>query len=67
MASNTEIPFHKRLRASIDESVQTSGLSRATLYRYIAEQKLKTVKVGGRRLVVVPSLLELIGEPQEAA
>jgi len=41
----------ERRALSIVEAAAMCGLSRATLYRLIAEKKLATVKVLGRRLV----------------
>ena len=50
----------KRLALSIREAEQASGLSRATLYRLIGSGKLKTVKVGARRLVPITSIDALL-------
>jgi excisionase family DNA binding protein len=41
----------ERLALSVPEAARTCGLSRATLYRLIAEGRLKTLKIGARRLV----------------
>lgn len=46
---------------SIEEAVELTGLSQATLYRLIAREKLHAVKVGRRRLVHVASINKLIG------
>ncbi len=57
--SNTS---HKQERRalSIAEAAQTCGLSRATLYRLIEQEKLTTIKVGARRLVPVGAIDALL-------
>jgi excisionase family DNA binding protein len=40
--------------------VRISGLSRSSLYVLIAEQKLKSIKVGGRRLIPAAALRDLL-------
>jgi hypothetical protein len=65
MRSTPLIPFRMRLRISVKDAVQVSSLSRAELYRQMRSGKLKFTKAGSRRLIVVPSLLELIGEPTD--
>jgi excisionase family DNA binding protein len=45
---------------SIKATVRLTGLSRATLYRLIGQNLLQTVKVGGRRLVPLPALRDLL-------
>jgi excisionase family DNA binding protein len=50
-----------RLAYRIDEAAEAMRVTPATLYRWIAAGKLKTVKIGGRRLVsakVLNTLLE---------
>jgi len=46
----------------IDEAAAAIGLSRSTLYKLIAAGTLRSVKVGGRRLVPVASLEALLAE-----
>ena len=48
---NTHCPTRRALR--INSFCEAYGISRSTAYRLIAEGKLKTVKVGNRRLVPV--------------
>jgi hypothetical protein len=43
----------------IDDGVTASGLSRATIYRLIKEQKLRSQLVAGRRLITPAALREL--------
>jgi excisionase family DNA binding protein len=37
-----------------------SGLSRSTLYKLLGENKLRAVKIGGRRLILRESLETLL-------
>jgi excisionase family DNA binding protein len=52
--------LNERLALSIAEAVRASGVSRSTLYNLIEENKLRTIKVGARRLVPIASLNELL-------
>jgi excisionase family DNA binding protein len=58
MSKNAE--NHWRLVYSIREAAEASGLSRATLYRLISDGRLKTVKIGARRLIPVAALTALL-------
>jgi excisionase family DNA binding protein len=58
MSKNAE--NHWRLVLSIREAAHACGLSRTTIYRLIAQGKLKTVKVGARRLVRPEAIEELL-------
>ncbi len=49
------------ITVSVSDAVKLSGLSSATLYRLIGRQRLATVLVGRRRLILVSSLSKLIG------
>jgi excisionase family DNA binding protein len=60
MSKNAE--NHQRLVASIDEAAMMLDLSRATIYRLIALGRLKTVKVGTRRLVPLGAIDALLSE-----
>ena len=53
-SSNRKPPERRAL--SIKETADTLGLSRSTAYRLIAEGKLATLKIGGRRLVPVAAI-----------
>ncbi len=50
----------ERRALSIPEAARTCGLSRATLYRLLKDGRLKTIKVGARRLVPVGALDALL-------
>ena len=58
MATNNQTTERRAL--SIREAARTCGLSRATLYRLIADGKLSTLKIGARRLVPVAALDALL-------
>ena len=57
----TQEPASLERRAlSINEAAETCGLSRATLYRLIADGSLATLKVGARRLVPISAIDALL-------
>jgi excisionase family DNA binding protein len=56
---------HQQLVASVGDAAKMLGLSRATIYRLIALKKLKTVKVGARRLVPLGAIEALLSEGAE--
>jgi excisionase family DNA binding protein len=58
MSNNVEKEPRRAL--SIREAADVCGLSRATLYRFIAEGKLTTSKIGARRLVPVGAIDALL-------
>jgi excisionase family DNA binding protein len=63
------MPFNAtdKLAYRIDEAVKASGLGRSFLYEKMAEGKLRSVKVGGRRLILRSDLLDFLnqgGEPK---
>jgi excisionase family DNA binding protein len=45
---------------SIKEAAQACGISRASVYRLIAEGKLTTLKIGARRLVPMHAIDALL-------
>jgi excisionase family DNA binding protein len=44
----------------INEAAAFSGLSRSTLYKLLSDEKLRAVKVGGRRLILREDLIGLL-------
>jgi excisionase family DNA binding protein len=67
VASDCFSPFTHREQAHtpplayrIDDAVKASGLSRSTLYDLISEGKLRSIKVGGRRLIPAEALRQLL-------
>jgi excisionase family DNA binding protein len=53
-------PPIERRALSIAETAKTCGLSRATMYRLIANGKLTTQKIGARRVVTVGAIDALL-------
>jgi excisionase family DNA binding protein len=60
MSRNAE--NHQRLVASVGEAAKMLDLSRASIYRLIVLGRLKTVKVGARRLVPLGAIDALLSE-----
>lgn len=54
------IPFAERPTCSIAEACQAVGFGKTKLYELIDEGTVQTLKIGRRRLVRVPSLLNLL-------
>ena len=50
----------ERRALSIQETAQTVGVSRATVYRLIERKRLATLKIGARRLVPVAAIDALL-------
>lgn len=50
----------QKLTCSIADATVALGVSRATIYNWMGDGKLETVKVGGRRLIPISSLDKLI-------
>jgi excisionase family DNA binding protein len=61
MDTEVALPCLQRLAFSIAESAASSGLSRSSIYRLIAADKLQTVKRGRRRLVPKSELERMCG------
>jgi excisionase family DNA binding protein len=54
------IPFNERFTCSVAEAEQATSLSQKTIARMIARGELESVMVGGRRLVLIESLRQVI-------
>ena len=52
---------------SIDEVCSSLGLSRQTIYKEIGEGRLKTFKVGRRRLCSPAALADYVAKREQAA
>ncbi len=50
----------------IDEAVKATGLGRTFLYERIADGTLKSIKVGGRRLIMREDLMRFLFQNVEA-
>jgi excisionase family DNA binding protein len=62
MSSNFQRQNRRAL--SIKEAAEACGLSRATLYRLIADGKLATLKIGARRIIPVVAIDALLSGAQ---
>jgi hypothetical protein len=54
------MPFAQRLTCTIDDACEVIGLGRTKLYELIGAKHIVTITIGGRRPVVVQSLLALL-------
>lgn len=55
-----QMPFADRQACTIKQAMQASGLGHSKLYELIKEKRLAAIKVDGRRLIIVESLLRLL-------
>jgi excisionase family DNA binding protein len=58
--NHTIIRPDERLALRINDAALMAGLGRSTIYSLINDGKLRSTKVGGRRLVLRASLQELL-------
>jgi excisionase family DNA binding protein len=58
MSSHPFSPERKAL--SVNETARAVGISRATIYRLVQQNRLATVKIGARRLVPVAAIDALL-------
>lgn len=52
-----------RVAYGLDEAARACGLSRRSLERLVSAGKLRTVRIGRRRLVPLAALVELLETP----
>lgn len=45
---------------SVNDAAKAIGIGRVTLYKWIDEGKLESIRVGGRRLIKVDSVRKLV-------
>jgi excisionase family DNA binding protein len=62
-SSSSTIAFSERLTCSVAEASEAIGLSRSKIYELISGGAVRSVTIGRRRLVSVPSLQQLTGSP----
>ena len=60
MSKNAE--NHLQLVASVGDAAKMLGVSRSTIYRLVGLGRLKTVKIGARRLVPLAAIHALLSE-----
>src|SRR4051794_36618656 len=61
-AMNQPLPIRERAAITVPVAVQFSGLSRSRLFELMAAKDIESRMICGRRLIMVPSLLEFLGE-----
>lgn len=61
------IPAAERAALQVRDAVSFSALSRSRLYRLMAEGKIESFTVGGRRLIVTESLVAFLNSHRVAA
>ena len=54
------LPASIALAYRINDAVRISGLSRSSIYVLMAENKLESIKVAGRRLIPAAALRDLL-------
>ena len=59
-STSPRIPFSERPSCSVAAAAEASGLARAKVFHLIKTGRLASVKIDKRRMVLVPSLLELM-------
>jgi excisionase family DNA binding protein len=58
--SNSHLPGHTNpVYVTPNDAVRLTGIGRTLLYQLIAEGKLKSIKLGGKRLILFTSIEEL--------
>jgi excisionase family DNA binding protein len=55
------------ITATVEEFCRLSGIGRSTTYKLLDSNDLDSVKIGGRRLIIIESYLRLIEQRQGAA
>ena len=56
-----------KLVYTVNETCAELNISRGTLYMLINESKLRSIKIGGRRMIVYQDLLDYIDKLRSAA
>ena len=60
MTANPNYLAFERISYGIGDAVKATGLGRTTIYRLIKEGELKSVMIGGRRLIPAMELRKLM-------
>ena len=56
----------ERLSVTVQQAIELTGLGQNTIYDLISEGTLASTKIGGRRLILYPSLMDLIKQGVKA-
>jgi excisionase family DNA binding protein len=62
IVKNIPTPFNERVAVSVSRAVEIIGIGRTKLYEFIESGELKTVKIGGRRLVPLDAIRAFVAE-----
>ncbi len=54
------LPACERKALSVDDAIPYSGVGRTTLYKFLAEGRLRSLKVGRKRLILREDLDDLL-------
>jgi excisionase family DNA binding protein len=61
------IPFEQRVTCTVRDACQATGFSKSTMFEWVSDGTVQSKKVGGKRLIYVPSLLKVVKPEQTAA
>jgi excisionase family DNA binding protein len=53
-------PADDRLAVGVDEAAGKLGMSPSTIWKYISEGRIQSVRVGGRRLITLDELRRIL-------
>jgi excisionase family DNA binding protein len=59
---NQSIPMNERLNVSLPEACQLIGIGRTRLYDFINSGELRTLRIGGRRLVPMDAIRDFLAK-----
>lgn len=60
--TSNAIPLGERAALSVRDTCACLGVGRTTVYKLLEEQKLRSIKIGDRRLVLRASVDELLAQ-----
>jgi excisionase family DNA binding protein len=61
--AGSPLPPEIALAYRVNDAAKVAGLSRSSIYNLIAEKKLRSIVVAGRRLIPADALRELLRAP----
>jgi excisionase family DNA binding protein len=59
-------PLEERFGVTVNVAAEWVGISKSTVYELLQNGELEGKIIGGRRIVLVPSLLRLLGQARSA-
>jgi hypothetical protein len=65
----TDVPFRDRVKCTVAEAESFGGVGNTTIWNWINSGRVKSTKIGGKRLIDVPSFLAVLdgAEQQQTA